>query len=144
MELGYVGAKGTHLRETRDGIQSLRASDSNPVVLTDPNGQSFNITTNTFANAIARTPTVGLNGYSGYQLFANDAYSIYHSFQATLTRRWGQGVLPGSLYILEVNRRDLDREYRIQHRLQRSKQRGCFARIVGLRPAASSDGQLCI
>ena len=96
VELGYVGAKGTHLRETRDGIQSLRASDSNPVVLTDPNGQSFNITTNTFANAIARTPTVGLNGYSGYQLFANDAYSIYHSFQATLTRRWGRGYFQGA------------------------------------------------
>jgi hypothetical protein len=31
-----------------------------------------------------------LNGYSGYQLFANDAYSIYHSLQTTLSRRWGQ------------------------------------------------------
>ncbi|HEX4489516.1 MAG TPA: TonB-dependent receptor, partial [Terriglobales bacterium] len=96
LELGYVGAKGTHLRETRDGIQSLRASDTNPVVLTDPNGQTYSITTNTFANAIARTPTVGLNGYSGYQLFANDAYSIYHSFQATLSRRWGRGYFQGA------------------------------------------------
>jgi hypothetical protein len=31
-----------------------------------------------------------LNGYSGYQLFANDAYSIYHALQTTLSRRWGQ------------------------------------------------------
>ena len=96
LELGYIGAKGTHLRETRDGIQSLRVSPDNPVVLTDPNGQSYSITTNTLANGIARTPTVGLNGYSGYQLFANDAYSIYHSFQATLTRRWGRGYFQGA------------------------------------------------
>jgi hypothetical protein len=61
------------------------------VVVKDVNGNSYSITTNTFANAIARTPAPGLNGYSGYQLFANDAYSIYHSLQTTLSRRWGQG-----------------------------------------------------
>jgi hypothetical protein len=96
LEVGYVGAKGTHLRETRDGIQSLRATPDNPVVLTDPNGVSYDITMNTFANGIARTPTVGLNGYSGYQLFAEDAYSIYHAFQTTLSRRWGAGYFQGA------------------------------------------------
>lgn len=96
LEVGYVGAKGTHLRETRDGIQSLRATPDNPVVLTDPNGVTYNITNNTFANGIARTPTVGLNGYSGYQLFAEDAYSIYHAFQTTLSRRWGAGYFQGA------------------------------------------------
>jgi hypothetical protein len=40
---------------------------------------------------LARTPTPGLNGYSGYQLFANDAYSHYHSLQATVSRRWSRG-----------------------------------------------------
>jgi hypothetical protein len=34
-----------------------------------------------------------LNGYSGYQIFANDAYSIYHSFQATASRRWERGYI---------------------------------------------------
>jgi hypothetical protein len=91
LEVGYVGTKGTHLRETRDAIQSQDASPSHPVVVKDVNGNSYSITTDTFANAIARTPTPGLNGYSGYQLFANDAYSIYHSLQATLSRRWGRG-----------------------------------------------------
>jgi outer membrane receptor protein involved in Fe transport len=89
LEIGYVGTKGTHLRNTRDAIQSLDASPSNPVVVKDVNGNSYSITTNTFANAIARTPTPGLNGYSGYQIFANDAYSIYHSLQTTASRRWG-------------------------------------------------------
>jgi hypothetical protein len=93
LELGYVGTKGTHLRETRDAIQSLRASPANPVVIKDISGNSYSITTNTFANAFARTPTPGLNGYNGYQLFANDAYSHYHAFQSTLSRRWGRGYV---------------------------------------------------
>ncbi len=90
-EIGYVGARGIHLRETRDAIQSVNASPANPFTVTDASGNSYMITTNTFANAIARTPTPGLNGYSGYQIFANDAYSIYHALQTTVSRRWGQG-----------------------------------------------------
>jgi hypothetical protein len=57
---------------------------------------SYSITTNTLANAIARTPTVGLNGYSGYQLFANDAYSHYNGLEASLVRRWGRGYFQGA------------------------------------------------
>ncbi|MGA7754092.1 MAG: carboxypeptidase regulatory-like domain-containing protein [Candidatus Sulfotelmatobacter sp.] len=90
LEAGYVGTRGIHLRETRDAIQSVNASPANPFTVTDTSGNSYTITTNTFANAIARTPTPGLNGYSGYQIFANDAYSIYHALQATLSRRWNQ------------------------------------------------------
>jgi hypothetical protein len=93
LEVGYVGTHAVHLRETRDGIQSLDASPTNPVTVTDVNGVKYQITANTFSNAIARTPTPGLNGYAGYQIFANDAYSHYHSLQATLSRRWGAGYL---------------------------------------------------
>jgi hypothetical protein len=96
LEVGYVGTRGIHLRETRDAIQSLRASPSNPVTITDVSGNTYQITDNTFSNAIARTPTPGLNGYSGYQIFANDAYSIYHSLQATVSRRWGRGYFQGA------------------------------------------------
>ncbi len=88
-EFGYVGTRGIHLRETRDAIQSVDAT-KHPLTVTDNLGNSYTITTNTFANAIARTPTPGLNGYSGYQLFANDAYSIYHALQTTISRRWAQ------------------------------------------------------
>jgi hypothetical protein len=90
-ELGYVGTHGLHLRETRDAIQSVNATPNNPFTVTDVNGNNYQITDNTFSNAIARTPAPGLNGYSGYQLFANDAYSIYHALQATVSRRWSQG-----------------------------------------------------
>jgi hypothetical protein len=89
LEVGYVGTRGIHLRETRDAIQSVNASPSNPFTVSDTSGNTYTITTNTVANAIARTPTPGLNGYSGYQIFANDAYSIYHALQATGSRRWG-------------------------------------------------------
>jgi Carboxypeptidase regulatory-like domain len=91
LEVGYVGTHAIHLRETRDGIQSLNATPANPVVVTLADGSQLPITANTFSNAIARTPTPGLNGYSGYQLFANDAYSHYHSLQTTLSRRWARG-----------------------------------------------------
>jgi hypothetical protein len=89
LEVGYIGTRGIHLRETRDGIQSVNATPDHAFTVTDTNGVSYQITQNTIANAIARTPTPGLNGYSGYQIFANDAYSIYHSLQTTLSRRWG-------------------------------------------------------
>jgi len=89
LEAGYVGTRGIHLRETRDAIQSVNASPANPFTVTDASNNTYTITTNTLANAIARTPTPGLNGYSGYQIFANDAYSIYNALQATVSRRWG-------------------------------------------------------
>ena len=93
LEVGYVGTKGTHLRETRDAIQSVDATPANPFIVTDTSGHNYTITSNTFSNAIARTPTPGLNGYSGYQIFANDAFSIYHSLQGTISRRWAHGYI---------------------------------------------------
>jgi hypothetical protein len=86
LEVGYVGTHSIHLRETRDALQSQDATPTNPVVV---DGNS--ITTNTFDNAIARSRAQGINGYAGFQLFANDAYSHYNSLQTTLSRRWGAG-----------------------------------------------------
>jgi len=37
-----------------------------------------------------------VNGYGGFQIFANDAYSHYNSLQATLSRRWGAGYFQGA------------------------------------------------
>lgn len=98
LEVGYIGTHAVHLRETRDSLQSLRASVANPVKL---NGSGCNpnpcvITTNTFANAVARSRAQGINGYGGFQLFADDAYSHYHSLQTSLTRRWSAGYFQGA------------------------------------------------
>ena len=92
LEVGYVGTHAVHLRDTRDAIESLDATVT-PVHVTDVTGKQYTITTDTLSNAIARTPTPGLNGYGGYQIFANDAYSHYHSLQTTLSRRWSQGYV---------------------------------------------------
>jgi len=93
LEVGYVGTHAVHLRETRDNLQSQRASVANPVKINSPfcNPNPCQITTNTFSNAVARSLAQGINGYAGFQLFANDAYSHYHSLQSSLTRRWGAG-----------------------------------------------------
>jgi Carboxypeptidase regulatory-like domain len=96
-ELGYVGTHSIHLRETRTSLQAQRVSPSNPLVLTQADGtQAPPITFNTFANGPARSRALGINGYSGMQLFADDAYSHYHSLQATLSRRWGWGYFQGA------------------------------------------------
>ena len=91
LEIGYVGTHSIHLRETRTSQLAQEVSPANPLTLTAQNGQPFPITTNTLTNAPARTRGLGLNGYSGMQLFADDAYSHYNSLQTTLSRRWGAG-----------------------------------------------------
>jgi len=93
LEVGYVGTHSIHLRETRDALQSQDATPTNPVDISSTfcNPSPCVITTNTFANAVARSRAQGINGYAGFQLFANDAYSHYNSLQTTVSRRWGAG-----------------------------------------------------
>lgn len=88
-EVGYVGTKGTHLRVTRDSLQSLQATPTNPIKLTDSMGMPVNITINTANNGVARSRAQGINGYGGFQLFDNAAYSHYEALQFTVSRRWG-------------------------------------------------------
>ena len=91
LEVGYVGTHSIHLRETRTSLQAQDATPSNPVVVTAANGTQYKITENTISNGPARSRSLPINGYSGMQLFADDAYSHYHSLQTTLSRRWGAG-----------------------------------------------------
>lgn len=91
LEVGYVGTHAVHLRETRTNIQAKVVSEEDPVVLTGTDGNTYTITTNTISNGIARSNSQGINGYSGMQIFADDAYSHYHSLQTTVSRRWSAG-----------------------------------------------------
>ncbi len=93
LEVGYIGTHATHLRETRTNIPGQDASPTHPISITDVNNITYQITTNTFANGPARSPIPAINGYGGFQIFANDAYSHYHSLQTTLSRRWGRGYV---------------------------------------------------
>jgi len=86
-DVGYVGTKGTHLREVRTTIQPYLVSPADPVTLTDPSGNVYVITQNTQSNAPARSRVLGL-APSGMQCFCNDATSNYNSLQTSLTRRY--------------------------------------------------------
>jgi hypothetical protein len=96
LEVGYVGTHGVHLRETRTNIQAKLATVANPVIVTAQDGTQFQITNNTSSNGPARSNLQGVNGYGGFQIFANDAYSHYNSLQTTLSRRWGAGYFQGA------------------------------------------------
>ncbi|MGB7847526.1 MAG: TonB-dependent receptor [Candidatus Acidiferrum sp.] len=91
LEVGYVGTHATHLRETRTNLPAKLASPANPITVKDVNGTSYQITTDTTANGPMRSPYPAINGYGGFQIFANDAYSHYHSLQTTVSRRWNHG-----------------------------------------------------
>ncbi len=88
LELAYVGTKGTHLRETRDGIQPFDAR-THPVTLTGIDGTVYTINQNTFSNANARSRALGL-ATGNYQIFASDAWSKYHSLQATISHSFSK------------------------------------------------------
>jgi len=104
LEVGYVGTHAVHLRETRTSIQARLASPSDPVILTGANcdgsvidpSASCAVTISTAVNGAARSNNSGINGYGGFQLFANDAYSHYHSLQTTVSRRWARGYFQGA------------------------------------------------
>jgi hypothetical protein len=96
LEVGYVGTHATHLRETRTNLPARLATPTNPITVTDVNGTSYSITENTTANGPMRSPYPAINGYGGFQIFANDAYSHYHSLQATVSRRWNHGYFQGA------------------------------------------------
>ena len=96
LEVGYVGTHAVHLRETRTNIPGQNATPQVPIVVTDVGGTPHSIMYNTFSNGPIRSPIPAINGYGGFQIFASDAYSHYHSLQTTISRRWGHGYFQGA------------------------------------------------
>lgn len=95
LEAGYAGAKGTHLRVTRDTLQATLVSPARPLTVTTVLNGPLQITQNTIANAQARSPALGLNP-AGFQVFDDAAWSKYHSLQLTLSRRAGNFYFQGA------------------------------------------------
>ncbi|PYT77245.1 MAG: hypothetical protein DMG40_23950 [Acidobacteria bacterium] len=91
LEVGYIGTHGLHLRSTRTDIPERLASPTNPIIVTDASGNRIPITTNTIANGPIRSANPQIDGYNGFEIFDNAAYSHYNSLQTTLSRRWGPG-----------------------------------------------------
>jgi len=95
LEVGYAGAKGTHLRVTRDTLQANLASPSHPIIVNTALNGPLKITQNTLVNAQARSPVLGLNPL-GFQVFDDSAWSNYHALQLTLSRRVGSFYFQGA------------------------------------------------
>lgn len=96
LELGYIGTHSIHLRETRTNVQARLATPTNPLTIQTTDDGPVQIFESTVANGVARSTLSGVNGYGGMQFFANDAYSHYHSFQTTISRRWNEGYFQGA------------------------------------------------
>jgi hypothetical protein len=82
LEIGYVGARGTHLQRFRSLNQALDASPSHPI-----NGA----TTNTLANIGLRIPVPGIRPDS-LREFESEGSSWYNGLEASLTERLAHGL----------------------------------------------------
>src|SRR4051812_3614158 len=81
-EIGYVGARGTHLQRFRSLNQALDASPEHPI---------RGLTSNTFANIASRLPIPGIAPDSLRQL-ESDGSSWYNALEASLTKQLGRGL----------------------------------------------------
>jgi hypothetical protein len=82
VDLGYVGARGTHLQRYRSLNQALSASPESPV-----NG----VTTNTLANVSQRVPIPGVRPDSLREMESAGS-SWYNGLEASLTKRYTHGL----------------------------------------------------
>ncbi|MBI3950329.1 MAG: TonB-dependent receptor [Acidobacteria bacterium] len=87
LDIAYVGTKGTHLIGSFGSNQPLLASKANPI---------HGITINSVANARDRVPYQGLD--TNISQSTSGFSSIYHSLQASVTKRFGRGLQFTSAY----------------------------------------------
>lgn len=80
-EIGYVGAKSTHLAGCVEFNQALLASPQNPI---------GGVTTNTFENVVQRLPYEGIA--SGSYICQTTFNASYNSLQTSVTRRLARGL----------------------------------------------------
>ena len=83
LEVGYVGARGTHLSGRRSINQASLASTSNPI-----RGQ----TTNTVANIPLRIPILGFAAQDGLDDVETSETSWYNGLETSVTKRMGHGL----------------------------------------------------
>lgn len=81
LEVGYGGARGTHLVRQRSLNQALSASEQNPI---------RGITSNTLANISLRVPVIGVPPNS-LQLMESEGSSWYNALEASFSRRMMNG-----------------------------------------------------
>lgn len=82
LEIGYVGARGTHLQRFRSLNQALDASPDNPI-----NG----VTSNTLANIGSRVPVPGIRPDSLREI-ESEGSSWYNGLELSLAKRLSHGL----------------------------------------------------
>ena len=98
LELAYVGAHNIGGLGIYDPFLPALASPSAPINVTDINGNSYAITTNTANNESLRNKILGIDRNAGARFVANIGQSIYHSGQVTLSHRFQRGLFFQAAY----------------------------------------------
>jgi len=98
LELGYVGAHYVGGIGIYVPFLAALASPSNPITVTDMNGISHVITTNTVNNEPLRVSALGLSRRRGARVDGNIGFALYHSGQVTLSHRFQKGLYFQSAY----------------------------------------------
>ncbi len=100
VEFGYVGSHYVGGLGIWDPYIARVASVASPVTVRDMNGVSYTITNNTVNNEELRHQIVGLSRKRGARYSGNIGFSIYNSFQTTISRRLTHGMYFQAAYTL--------------------------------------------
>ena len=92
LETGYVGSHFLGGIGIWDPFIAKLASPTNPIVVHDANGVTYNITTNTVNNEELRHQIIGLSRKRGSRYSGNIGFANYSSWQTTLSRRLHRGL----------------------------------------------------
>lgn len=103
VEAGYVGTRYIGGLGIWDPHLAPLASPSNPIVVSDINGVSYTITTNTVNNEELRHQVLGLSRKRGARYTDNIGQGTYHSGQFTLARRLRGGLYFQAAYTFSKN-----------------------------------------
>jgi hypothetical protein len=98
LELAYVGAHNVGGLGIFAPFQARLASPTNPITVTDINGNTYTITTNTPNNEPLRMQVLGLDRARGARLIGQFGQSIYHSSQVTVSHRFSGGLFFQAAY----------------------------------------------
>ncbi|MEP6706921.1 MAG: carboxypeptidase-like regulatory domain-containing protein, partial [Pyrinomonadaceae bacterium] len=103
LEVGYVGSHYTGGIGIWDPFIATLVGPSTPKTLTDINGVTYTITTNTVNNEELRHQIVGLSRKKGARYSGNIGQGRYDSLQATLSRRLHRGLYFQAAYTYSRN-----------------------------------------
>ena len=83
LEVGFIGARGTHLLRDRDLNQAGSASTANPI---------RGATTNSFSTVPLRVPIQGFGAFPGIAEFESEGANWYNALEASLNQRLSHGL----------------------------------------------------